>query len=120
MEGIPLLEPEIPAQPPPRPTQRYDYAQQAPVVLPAPAAPQPPELREMKKAELFTVRDVWIGAALSRSGLMTPEQIAEALSAHVTLRRPLAAILRERYLNTEVVEALRVLARALAKQPHDI
>ncbi len=79
-----------------------------------------PELREMKKAELFTVRDVWIAAALSRSGLMTPEQIAEALSSHVTLKRPLAAILRERYLNTEVVEALRVLARALAKQPHDI
>jgi hypothetical protein len=74
----------------------------------------------MKKTELFTVRDVWLAAALSRSGLLGPEQIAEALSLHVTLRRPLAAILRERFLNTEVVEALRVLARALAKQPHEI
>ncbi len=108
IEGLPLLDPPPPqpvfAPPPPRPAPQQE----------------PPELREMKKTELFTVRDVWLAAALSRSGLLGPEQIAEALSLHVTLRRPLAAILRERFLNTEVVEALRVLARALAKQPHEI
>jgi serine/threonine protein kinase len=132
-EGFPLLKeaPQSPYAYPPQMGSQMGFLDQAPAATPTPAAMSAyasemprvdaiPELREMKKAELFTVRDVWIAAALSRSGLMSPEQIAEALGAHVTLKRPLAAILRERYLNTEVVEALRVLARALAKQPHEI
>ena len=74
----------------------------------------------MKATELFTARDVFLTAALARSGLLAPDLIVSALAIHVQERRPVAAILRERYLNAEVVEALRVLARALASQPHDI
>jgi serine/threonine protein kinase len=138
LEGVPLLDPIPPNMPmlreigafdpyarpvPPEPRSTvYERQPQAPLP-PTVIQPQPqqqPELREMKRTELFTVRDVWLAAALSRSGLLSVELIAEALGAHVTLRRPLTAILRERYLNAEVVEALRVLARALAQQPHDI
>lgn len=105
-----------PAPPPPAPT----LAAPPPDALGPGPDGEPPELREMKATELFTVRDVFLTAALARSGLLAPDLIVSALAAHVAERRPMAAILRERYLNAEVVEALRVLARALASQPHEI
>jgi serine/threonine protein kinase len=121
--GIPL---------PNREPRSDEYARTAgyrmPQAPPLPAPPPPPlepspeavEPREMRSAELFTARDVFLTAALSRSGLLAPDLIVSALAEHVQERRPIAAILRERYLNSEVVEALRVLARALASQPHEI
>ncbi|MBI3723827.1 protein kinase, partial [bacterium] len=58
----------------------------------APGMPLELGPREVRETQLFSMRDVWLIAALARSGLVTPELIVEALDAHVKEKRPLRKI----------------------------